>query len=82
MLTSRPNTTKLKCFVLTVHVDPFKEHKALFRLYKSSKKKNYIIVTNLIFLINLVISGVTVRTLVQVLDHYILFIHKINIFRT
>ena len=69
MLTSSSSTTKLKRFVLTVHVGPFKEHKALFRLYKSSKKKNYIIVTNFIFLINLVNSGVTVRSLVQVLDH-------------
>ena len=69
MLTSSPSKPKLKCFVLTVHMDLFKEHKALFRLYKSSKKKNYIIVTNFIFLINLVNSGVTVRSLVQVLDH-------------
>ena len=60
-------------------MDPFKEHKALFRLYKSSRKKNDIIVTNFVFLINLVNSGVTVRTLVQALDHYILFIYKINI---
>jgi len=69
VLTSSPSTTKLKCFVLTVHMDPFKEHKALFRLYKSSKKKNYIIVANFIILINLVSSGVTVSSLVQVLDH-------------
>jgi hypothetical protein len=69
VLTSSPSTTKLKCFVLTVHMDSFKEHKSLFRLYKSSKKKNYIIMTNFIFLINLVNSGVIIRTLVQVLDH-------------
>jgi len=55
--------------MLTVHMDPFKGHKTLFRLYKSSKRKNCIIETNFIFLINLVNSGVTVMTLVQVLDH-------------
>jgi hypothetical protein len=57
-------------------------HSALFRLYKPNKKKNYIIVTNFIFLINFVNVGMTMRTLIQVFDHQILFIHKINIFRT
>jgi hypothetical protein len=70
VLISSSSTNKLKFYVVTVvHFDQFKEHKALFRLYKSSKKKNYVIVTNFIFLINFENIGLTVRTLVQVLDH-------------
>lgn len=69
MLTSSVSTNKLKCFALKiVHMDQFKERKHSIGCI-NQVRKNYIIVTNFVFLINFVNARVTVRTVILVLDH-------------